>query len=93
VIVAVVSWDLTLPTAGSLKEKRMVVRSLKDRLRKHFNVSVAETAYQELWGRTRLTVALVASDASNVDSMLDRMDRLVEGEARAVIVGVEREIL
>lgn len=69
----------------------MVVRSLKERLRNRFNVSVAETGHQDLWGRARISVALVASDRGAADSILDRVDRLVEGETRALILSTHRE--
>ena len=69
----------------------MVVRSLKDRMKNRFNVSVAETAHQEMWGRAQLTVALIASDRGAADSLLDGVDRLVERETRAVILDARRE--
>lgn len=69
----------------------MVIRSLKDRIRNRFNVSVAETGHQDLWGRAELTVALVASDRGAADSLLDGVDRVMEGESRAMIVDTRRE--
>lgn len=90
-VVAVVTWELSLPGMGSLKEKRMVVRSLKDRLKSRFNLSVAETGHQDAWGRARISVALVASDRGAADGILDRADRLVASETRAVILDVRRE--
>jgi uncharacterized protein len=90
-VVAVGVWQLMLPGSRSLKEKRMVIRSLKDRIRRSFNVSVAETGHQDTWGRAEFTVALVASDRGAADSLLDGVDRLMEGESRAVIVDTRRE--
>ncbi len=91
-VVAVSTWELALPACHSLKEKRMVIRSLKERLRNRFNLSVAETGHQDLWARARISVALVASDRGAADSILDRADRLVEAEARALILEVRREL-
>ncbi len=85
-IVGVAGWELEILGARSLKEKRSVVRSLKDRLRTRFNVSVAETAYQDLWQRAEITVSTVAGDQRRVDEVLDRADRLVAGEVRARII-------
>jgi len=90
-VVAVGVWELMLPGSHSLKDKRMVVRSLKDRIRNRFNVSVAETGHQDSWGRVELTVALVASDRGAADSVLDGLDRLVEAESRAMIVKTHRD--
>lgn len=85
-IVGVAGWELEITGARSLKEKRSVVRSLKDRLRARFNVSVAETAYQDVWQRAEITVSTVAADQRRVEEVLDRADRLVEGEVRARII-------
>ena len=91
-LIATGSWQLSLPGCASLKEKRSVVRSLKDRLRKSFNVSVAETAYQDVWTRAELTIALIAPDRSFADSCLSKVDHFIARESRAVIVGTTSEI-
>lgn len=91
-IVASISWQLSLPGCGSLKEKRAVVRSLKDRLRHRFNISVAETDFQDVWTRAELSVALVATDGRFAESVLDKIDHFVEEEARAVITGTNRAL-
>lgn len=85
-IVGVAGWELEILGAQSLKDKRSVVRSLKDRLRSRFNVSVAETAYQDVWQRAELTVSTVAADQRRVEEVLDRADRLVAGEMRARVI-------
>ena len=92
-VVGVHTWRLSLPGCRSLKEKRMVVRSLKDRIRHRFNASVAETGDQDVWTRGRITVAIVVSDRAMADSVLDKIDRFVEEDGRALIAGVERELL
>ena len=62
--------DLHIPYAQSLKDKRMAVRSVKDRLRKRFNVSVAEVNHQELWQRAGLGVVSVGPDATYLEQQL-----------------------
>ncbi len=89
-MVAVVStWTLRLPEARSLKDRRAVVRSLRDRLQK-LNLSVADVGDQDRWGHVELAVALVATDRAFADSVLAKADALVEREHRAVIVGSDR---
>ena len=78
--------ELHIPYAQSLKDKRMALRSLRDRLRKKFNVSVAETDHQDLWQRAELTACAVAADRRQADSILDRADRMVEAEAGGRII-------
>jgi uncharacterized protein YlxP (DUF503 family) len=62
VVIALLTLDVHVPHAQSLKDKRMVVRRLKDRLRSKFNVAVSEVDHQELWQRTRISVVTVGSD-------------------------------
>ena len=84
------SWDLSLPECRSLKDKRRVVKSLKDRIRGRFNVSVAETAHQDVWTRAQLSVALVTTDGVSPDSVISKLDRFIEGEHRVVILSVDK---
>jgi uncharacterized protein len=86
VVIGVIGWDLQIYEAHSLKDKRAVVKSLKDRLRAKLNVSVAETGQQDLWQRAELTVSVVATDGRQASSILDSADKLVASEARARII-------
>jgi len=91
-VVASLTWDLSLPGCASLKEKRSVVRSLRDRLRSRFNVSVSETDFQDVHTRAQLTIALVASDAVFAESVLEKADHLVGSNGRAVVVSARRTV-
>jgi uncharacterized protein len=86
-IVAVVLFELHIEFAQSLKEKRMVVRSLKDKLRRRFNLSVNEVAFQDLHQRTRIALSLVADRRDNADSVLDTVQMFVESHAGARVMG------
>ena len=85
-VIAIIGWELEIPGCRSLKEKRQVVKSLKDRLHDRFNVSVAETAHHDVWQRAELTAALVATDRRQADSVLESLDGFVNGEPRARII-------
>jgi uncharacterized protein YlxP (DUF503 family) len=91
VIVASQSWELSIPGCASLKEKRSVIRSLKDRLRNRFNLSVSETDYQDIHTRAELSAALVTNDRRYADEVLDKADTLVAENGRAVIVRTRRD--
>jgi uncharacterized protein len=93
VIVAVQTFVLSVPGCSSLKEKRMVVKSLKDRIRHRFNVSVAETGSQDVWSRAEVTVALVSHGRGQADALLDRLDRFVSEDGRVLVTKVHRELL
>lgn len=91
-IVASQTWELALPGCSSLKEKRAVVRSMKDRLRAKFNVSVSETALQDVHARAEISIALVTTERRRATSILDKTDQFVEAMGTAVIVRVHRDV-
>lgn len=80
--IALLSLELFLPGSQSLKDKRMVLRRLKDRLGA-FNVAVAEVAHQDLWQRAGLGVVTVAGSDEMADktltSALNEIERLEPG--------------
>lgn len=85
-VVGVIGWDIQIYEARSLKDKRAVVKSLKQRLRDRLNVSVAETGHHDLWQRSEITACVVATDRRRAESVLDKADRLVESEVRGRII-------
>lgn len=91
-IVASQTWELALPGCSSLKQKRAVVRSMKDRLRAKFNVSVSETGLQDVHARAEISIALVTTERRRATSILDKTDQFVEAMGTAVIVRVHRDV-
>jgi uncharacterized protein len=85
-VIGVGIWELHLEGCASLKEKRSVLKSLKDRLHRQFNVSVAETAHQDVHQRAEIAACVVSNDRGHADSVLSSSDRLVEAEGRARIL-------
>ncbi|MDB4947362.1 MAG: hypothetical protein JWM27_11 [Gemmatimonadetes bacterium] len=85
-VVGLAVWELLLPGCSSLKEKRQVVKGLKDRLHARFNVSAAETDHQDAHGRAQLAACVVSSDRKHAVQVLQSADRLVEEEGRARIL-------
>jgi uncharacterized protein YlxP (DUF503 family) len=80
--IGLLTLEIFIPDAHSLKEKRFVLRSLKDRLRK-FNISIAECDHQDLWQRATLGVVSVGSDhlvvERTLNSVVEETERLVPG--------------
>jgi uncharacterized protein YlxP (DUF503 family) len=85
-VVGIVTWDLHLNGCASLKDKRRVVKSIKDRLHERFNVSVAETASHDLWQRAELACAVVAPDRRQAETVLRAADRVVADHDLARII-------
>jgi uncharacterized protein len=93
VIVGLMTWELHLEGCHSLKDKRHVLKSLKDRLHNRFNVSAAETDHQDLWQRAELTVCVVTTARDHAERVLQEADRLVAGAAGARVLDTSRSFL
>lgn len=85
--------DLHIPHAHSLKEKRMAVRRLKDRLRKKFNVAVSEVEHQELWQRAGIGIVSVGSDPGYLERQLNMALEDVERALPECMVNGHIELL
>ena len=79
--IGVLTLELRLEESHSLKEKRHVVQSLKDRLRNRFNVAVAEIDYQDTWQRSVIAAVTVSSDRTHAEKVL----RSAEDEVSAMV--------
>jgi len=83
--------QLYLSQSRSLKDKRQVVKSLKDRLRSRFNVAVAEVEHQDLWQRGTLGLAVISTEADHAREMLDEAVRFVEQDLRVQVLASQIE--
>ena len=92
-IVAVALFEIHIPYAQSLKEKRMVVRSLKDKLRGRFDVAANEVAMQDLHQRARMAISFIVDSTASADAILDRLRGFVESNTDAIVVGWTSEKL
>lgn len=83
-VVGVLQCEVHLPNAHSLKDKRSVIKRLKDQLRGRFNVSVAELAADEKWQRATIGLSVVGDERAYVEGLFRevtewlRMTRFVE---------------
>jgi uncharacterized protein YlxP (DUF503 family) len=85
--IGVLTLELSLPDAHSLKDKRQTVKSLKDRLRGRFNVAVAEIGYQDVWQRSLISAVTVSSDHTNADRVLQSVERDAASVLGGLLVG------
>jgi uncharacterized protein YlxP (DUF503 family) len=76
--ISLLTIELMIPWAHSLKDKRSAVRGLKDRLRSRFNASVAEVAYQDKWQRAKIAVCIIGSDKRQLESGMTKVAQLCE---------------
>jgi hypothetical protein len=93
VTIALLTLDIHLPHAQSLKDKRMVIRRLKDRLRAKFNVSVSEVDHQDLWQRSQVSVVTVGADESFLQKVLQEAAEEAERVAPECMIQSNIEIV
>lgn len=91
--IGVITLELRLDESHSLKDKRHFVKSLKDRLRARFNVSVAEIDYQDLWQRGLVAVATVSGDQAHAEQVLQNVEREAASLLGGILVGATTEWL
>ena len=71
--VGLLTLELHIAEAQSLKDKRQVIRSLKDRLRNHFNVAVAELDFEDVWQRSVVGVVTLSNEEHHVKEALQKV--------------------
>jgi uncharacterized protein YlxP (DUF503 family) len=71
--VGLLTLELHLAEAHSLKDKRQVLRSLKERLRANFNVAVAELDFEDTWQRSVVGVVTLSNEEHHVEEMLQKV--------------------
>ncbi|MDQ1257901.1 MAG: uncharacterized protein QG656_2509 [Candidatus Hydrogenedentes bacterium] len=83
--------DFLIPGARSLKDKRRVLKSLKQVMHNRFNCSVAEVEFKEKWGRARLAVCVVSDDSRFVNEQLNEIARFasMRGDAELLDYSIE----
>jgi uncharacterized protein len=91
-VVGLLTVDLHIGGARSLKDKRMVVRRVKDRLKK-FNVAVAEVDYQDLWQRSSLAIVTVSTDEAHASRELEAVSAEIDRVEPGLVTGTNVEFL
>ena len=92
-IVGLCTVELFIPGTQSLKDKRQVLLSLKDRLRNKFNLSVAEVDGQDLWQKSVLGLACVANETRHVHQVLDQALNVIRAMPAVEIVQSRVDVL
>jgi len=92
-IVGLLTLDLHIPGANSLKEKRLVIKSLIERTRNKFNVSVSEVDAQELWQRSIIGIAYVANETIIINTVFEKIRNLVLNTHSVELIDATIEML
>jgi uncharacterized protein YlxP (DUF503 family) len=89
--VGVVRMEIFIPQSQSLKDKRSVLRGVKDRL-KPLSAAVAEVDGQDLWQRATIAVAFVSSDSGWIEKSVQEVRRIAERDDRALVSGFDWDV-
>jgi hypothetical protein len=89
VTVGLLLLDCYLPESQSLKDKRRILTSLEERLRRQFNIAVAEVEYQNQWQRAQLAVVLVNTNWRMLQSSMSKLTEYVDRDRRVEITNTE----
>jgi uncharacterized protein YlxP (DUF503 family) len=92
-LIGILQLELKIGDALNPREKRRILKSLKDRWHHHHNVSVAEVDFQDHPQHAMLGIAMVGSDAAMLDSSLSKLVEHVRNERRAELLDYRIEII
>lgn len=92
-VIGILKIKLYAPWVHSLKEKRMIVKSICGKVRNKFNVSIAEVEEQDTHQTIVIGVSCISSDSSHVDSILDTIINFIEGNTEGEILQIDREVI
>ncbi len=85
--------ELHLPEVGSLKGKRHILKSLKERVRSRFEVAVAEVDHHDIWQRATLAVAAVSHDSRHANEVVAKAMHFIEANVDGTVIDMTVEIL
>lgn len=90
-MIGVIVFELRIEHAQSLKDKRQVIQSLKDRLRGKFNVAVAEIDHQDMWQRSAIAAVTISADRQHAEETLQRVESEAANLLGGMLVGCSTE--
>ncbi|MEG6616049.1 DUF503 domain-containing protein [Peptococcaceae bacterium 1198_IL3148] len=92
-IVGTLIVELYIGEANNLKDKRRVLKSIIDRIKNRYNVSVAEVGRQHTWQRATLGIACISNETTHVQSTLSNVAKFIESLGIAQVLAIETEII
>ena len=76
-----------------MKEKRMVVKSLTQKISSRYNVSIAEVGEMDKWQRAEIGFSCVSNDRKHLERMIQEILRFVEADGRGEVMNIQKEIV
>ena len=91
--VGLLTIDFHISESQSLKEKRVVLKSIKDRIKNHFNVSISEVDNHDKWQLASLAIACVSNDKKHLDGTLNKIRDFFERQRYIIVTDYQIEII
>ena len=91
-IVGTATVEIFLPDSQSLKAKRGVIKRLRERVRRKFNVSIAEVGYLDKWQRSTLGIGVVSNEVRFADQVLAKVVREIASQSAFEVIDVQTEM-
>lgn len=92
-IVGILRVELYIDEANTLKDKRRVLKSIIDRIKNKFNVSIAEVDRQDTWQRATMGIACISNETTHVQSTLSNVTKFISSLGTAEVLSIETEII
>lgn len=91
-IIGLLQLDIIIPESNNLKEKRSTIKSIKETIRKRFNVSIAETGKLDKWSRSELSITKVSNEAKFIRQEFQKIQKYIESRYPVEIIDKQEEV-
>ncbi len=91
-IIGLLQLDILIPESNNLKEKRSTIKSLKETIRKRFNVSIAETGKLDKWSRSEISITKVSNEAKFIRQEFQKIQNDIESRYPVEIIDKQEEV-
>lgn len=92
-IVGICTCEILIYDSNSLKEKRGIIKSIIDKTKNKFNISISEVAENDKWQKAVIGFSVVSNDTKIVDSTMEKVIRFMSSYSEIEIINIEKEIL
>ncbi|MCL0068109.1 DUF503 domain-containing protein [Peptococcaceae bacterium] len=92
-VVGTLTVELFIFGSRTLKDKRRILKSILDRVKSRFNVSIAEVDSHDMWQRSVLGIACVSNQVAHVQSVLSSVEKFISHQRDAEIISLHTEII
>lgn len=92
-MVGVCKIQCVLFEVNSLKEKRMIIKSIIGRIQSKFNVAISEVAYHDQWTRCEIGISCVSTSTKHANQMIDKIISFIEQDGRVELMNIETEYI